>query len=65
MLSTLGDNIRMERLRKRYSQEKLSELSGISCKYIMLIEKARVNPTIYVVYCICSALEVDFKTLLS
>ena len=54
----------MERLRRRYSQDKLSEMAGISQKYLNLIETQKVNPSIYVVIRLCDALKVDIKTLL-
>ena len=46
ILKTIADNIRIERLRKRLSQEKLAEIIGISTKYLNMIENNKTNPTI-------------------
>lgn len=65
ILKTISENIRLERLRKHYSQEQLAELTGISTKYINMIEKQKSNPSITIVVKIVKALEIDLNTLLS
>lgn len=60
----LADNIRIERLRRRYSQDKLAEMATISPKYLNLIENCKCNPTIQVVLKICSALDMELNSLL-
>lgn len=57
ILKTIADNIRIERLRKRLSQEKLAEIVGISTKYLNMIENNKTNPTIVIVVKICNALK--------
>lgn len=42
----LGLNIRLARVRAGYSQEKLSELSGLSITYIGIVERGMKNITI-------------------
>lgn len=64
ILKTIADNIRIERLRKRLSQEKLAEIVGISTKYLNMIEKNKTNPTIVIVVKICNALKIDLSTLI-
>lgn len=64
ILKTIADNIRIERLRKRLSQEKLAEIVGISTKYLNMIENNKTNPTIVIVVKICNALNVDLNTLI-
>lgn len=61
---TIADNIRIERLRKRLSQEKLAEIVGISTKYLNMIENNKTNPTIVIVVKICNALKIDLNTLI-
>lgn len=56
-------NIRIERARKGLSQEGLAELVDISPKHITKIEKARVTPSIFLVYKIAKALGVTIDTL--
>ena len=63
ILTAVGDNIRLERLRRKLTQEKLAELSGITQKYLNYIEKAKVNPSITVVICICKSLNVSLNTI--
>ena len=63
VLNLVADNIRLERLRKKYTQEKLAELSGISQKYLNLIEKGKVNPTILVIIKLCQILKIDLNTI--
>ena len=64
ILDKIVDNIRIERLRKKYTQEKLAEKTGITQKYINLIENGKTNPSILIVVKICMALEIDLNTLM-
>ena len=64
ILKTIADNIRIERLRKRLSQEKLAEIIGIFTKYLNMIENNKTNPTIVIVVKICNALKIDLNTLI-
>lgn len=65
ILKTIADNIRIERLRKRLSQEKLAEIVGISTKYLNMIENNKTNPTIVIIVKICNALQIDLNTIYS
>jgi len=59
----VADNIRIERLRKRYSQEKLAEEVGISTKYLNMVENKKANPSIIIVIKICKILNIDLNTI--
>ena len=63
ILLQVADNLRLERLRKRFSQEKLADMVGISAKYLNMIENRRSNPSIAVVIRICIALDIDLNTV--
>ncbi len=63
ILQIVADNIRMERLRKRLSQEKLAEQVGISTKYLNMIENRKANPTIVIVIKICHILNLSLDTI--
>lgn len=63
ILQIVADNIRIERLRKRISQEKLAELVGISTKYLNMIENKKANPTIVVIIKICQTLDITLETI--
>ncbi len=63
MKRKIAENIRILRAKNRYSQDKLSELSGISQKYITKIENELVNPSILVMMKIAEAFEVELNDL--
>lgn len=63
ILQIVADNIRIERLRRRLSQEKLAEMIDISTKYLNMIENRKANPTIVIVVKICIALEIELNTI--
>lgn len=63
ILEKVADNIRIERLRKRLSQEKLAEMVDISTKYLNMIENRKANPTIVIVVKICIALNIDLNSV--
>jgi len=64
ILAKIAANIRIERTRKKYSQQKLADLCGITQKYLNLIENQKVNPSILIVVAICQSLLIDLNTLL-
>ena len=63
ILQIIADNIRLERLRKRLSQEKLAEQVGISTKYLNMIENRKANPTIVIVVKICIVLNLSLDVI--
>ena len=64
IIKRVAETIRIERLRKRFSQEKLAEIVGISTKYLNSIENEKVNPSITIIVQICDALEISLDKLL-
>jgi len=56
-------NMKIERVKKNLTQEKLAELAEVSTKHITKIEKAIVTPGTYTIYKIAKALEVTIDTL--
>ena len=63
-LKILAENIRVERARKKYSQEYLAELADITPQHLYRIENEKVCPTIIVVANIAEALGVTINDLL-
>ncbi len=59
----LGLNIKVERVKRGLTQEKLGELAEISTKHITKIESGDVSPSIYLVYKIAKALNVSIAKL--
>ena len=51
-------NLRAERARRNYTQERLAELAGITTEYLSRIENEKVCPTILVIANIALALDV-------
>lgn len=64
IIKRVAETIRIERLRKRFSQEKLADIVGISTKYLNSIENEKVNPSITIIVQICDALEISLDKLL-
>lgn len=62
-LSILGDNIRAERMRKRFSQESLAELANISKESLHKIENGRQTPSAFIVFDIANALNIPIDDL--
>ena len=57
-------NLRAERARRNYTQERLAELAGITTEYLSCIENEKVCPTILVIANIALALDVPIDKLL-
>jgi len=64
IINLIAENIRLQRLKKRLTQENLAEMSGISTKYINSIETGKVNPSIVVIVNICIALNMDLNKII-
>ena len=60
----LASNIKAERARKSLTQFQLAEAIGISESTISLIERGLQTPSIFIVYDIAKALEIDLNDLL-
>nr|WP_239447404.1 helix-turn-helix transcriptional regulator [Parasphingorhabdus marina] len=65
MRKLVGDNVCRIRKERGLTQEKLSELSGLSQQYISDLERGKRNPTIVTIYEIAMALEVEHLDLVS
>jgi len=61
----LSSNVRKFRENKRWSQEKLAEISGLHRTYVSGIERGVRNPTLTVLNQLAIALEVNISDLLS
>lgn len=65
IIKQVAETVRVERFRKRLSQEKLAEMAGISTKYLNSIENEKVNPSITIVVQLCNALEIELNQLIT
>jgi len=64
ILTKISENIRLARLKKRYTQEALAEKAGITQKYLNMIENKNANPSIVIIVNICEALNIELNSLL-
>lgn len=61
----LAYNLRVERTKKRLSQEKLAELADVSMKHITMIETCKVNPSINIVCSLAKVLNITVDMLVA
>lgn len=57
------EKIRLERLKRKYTQEEFADITGLSRNMIWKIETKRVSPTVKTLEKIAHALGMDFATL--
>lgn len=59
----LGEKIRIERTRRKFSQERLAELANLNRNFIGMIERGETNVTVRNLECIANALQMNIKDL--
>lgn len=64
VLKVFAENLRMQRARKKMSQEILAEKANITHQHLYRIENEKSSPTLSVIVNIAVALDVDVNTLL-
>ena len=64
VIKVFAANIRAERARKNYTQEKLAEMAEITPEYLARIEKEKYSPSLIVIASLAKALEVSVDTLI-
>lgn len=64
IIKIFAENVRAERARKQYSQEKLAEMADITPEYLARIEKEKYSPSLVVIANLASALEVSVDKLI-
>ena len=60
----LAHNLKVERVKKDYTQDKFAELANISTKHLTKIENEKVTPSIYIVLKLASALNITVDKLI-
>ena len=63
VIALIGSKIRDTRINKGLSMEKVAHLSGLSYSQIIRIENAKINTSIYQLYLISKALEVNLSEI--
>lgn len=64
IVKVFAENVRAERARKKYSQEKLAEMADITPEYLARIEKEKYSPSLVVIVKLAIALEVNVDKLI-
>ena len=64
IIKIFAANLRAERAKKRFTQEKLAEMADITPEYIARLEAEKYNPTLLVVANLASALSIPIEKLL-
>ncbi len=64
VLEILSQNLRVERARKKYSQDQLAEKANIVQETVYRIENKKMNPTILIVANLALALDIKLDSLL-
>jgi len=64
-IESIGENLRLHRLRKGLSQEQLALSAGVNTSYIGQLERGEKNPTVKILDKIASALEVTTVELIA
>ncbi len=63
IIKKLGIKIRIERQKRKVSQEKLAELTGLNRNFIGMIERGETNVTVKNLACIAEKLQIDIREL--
>ena len=63
IIKKLGIKIRIERQKRKISQEKLAELTNLNRNFIGMIERGETNVTVKNLACIAEALNLDIREL--
>ena len=64
VIRIFAENVRVERARRRLTQEKLAEMADITPEYLARIENERYSPSLVVIVKIALALNVSVDTLI-
>ncbi len=62
-MQILGHNLKVERVKKDYTQEKLAELSDVQMQHISKIEKGECNIKFLTLIALLKALDIPFEQL--
>jgi transcriptional regulator with XRE-family HTH domain len=60
----IGSRIRMRRNDLRISQEDLAFRAGLTPTYLSLLENGKRNPSLELLYRVCSALQIELAEIL-
>ena len=64
MIKIFAENLRAERARKQFSQEKLAKMADITPEYLARIEKEKYSPSLIVIVNLALALNISVDKLI-
>lgn len=64
VIKIFAENLRAERARKQFSQEKLAEMADITLEYLARIEKEKYSPSLIVIVNLALALNISVDKLI-
>ena len=64
VIRIFAENLRAERARKKFSQEKLAEMADITPEYLARIEKEKYSPSLIVIVNLALALNISVDKLI-
>lgn len=64
VIKIFAENLRAERVRKQFSQEKLAEMADITPEYLARIEKEKYSPSLIVIVNLALALNISVDKLI-
>ena len=64
VIKIFAENLRAERARKQFSQEKLAEMADITPEYLARIEKEKYSPSLIVIVNLALALNISDDKLI-
>ena len=64
VIKIFAENLRAERARKQFSQEKLAEMADITPEYLARIEKEKNSPSLIVIVNLALALNISVDKLI-
>ena len=65
LLKKFGKNVKIERIKKKLTQEQLAEIMNVSQNYIANIERGKANMSLVKIYELSNYLNVNIKTLIN
>ena len=64
IIRNFANNLRAERVRKRYTQAHLAELANISTEYLARVESGKFSPSLVVIVNLTTALKISIDKLI-
>lgn len=64
IIKLFAENLRIERARKKFSQEKLAEMANITPEYLSRIEAGKFSPSLVVIASLAKSLAISVDILI-